>query len=42
MINLTDLIPEERSMIVETMVGAYKQQYTPERLCDLQKIIDAQ
>lgn len=33
---------EEKDMIFEVMVNARKQTYTPERLCDLQKIVDTQ
>lgn len=36
------MTPEERRMIAEVMRNAYRQDYTPERLCSLQKVIDAQ
>lgn len=39
---LFELTDRERDMILEVMKNNRKQQYTPERLCDLQKIIDTQ
>lgn len=37
-----ELSKEEHEQLTEVIENARKQQYTPERLCDLQKIIDAQ
>lgn len=37
-----EMTADESQLIVETIVNARKQKYTPEKLCDLQKIIDAQ
>lgn len=36
------LTEEERGMILEVMREARKQEYTPEKLCQLQKILDTQ
>jgi len=37
-----ELTNKEREMILEVMKNNRKQTYTPERLCDLQKIVDTQ
>jgi len=36
------LTPEEKKMVTEVMKNARRQTYTPEKLCQLQKILDTQ
>ena len=41
-ISIIPFDPKMKKLIVEVMVGARTQQYTPDRLCELQKVVEAQ